>query len=130
MRDFVSKHREITEEFTIKILHPKQHLAVETMVIIACSSLNDHFPGRWIGRRGSIPWPPRSPDIMLLDFFLWGFVKDNIYRKRLSNIDALKARITTATASVDANMLAASWHEIEYRLHIPRATMGAYMEVY
>jgi hypothetical protein len=29
-----------------------------------------HFPGRWVGRDGPIPWPPRTPDIMPLDFFL------------------------------------------------------------
>ncbi|CAF3327057.1 unnamed protein product [Rotaria socialis] len=34
--------------------------------------LNDHFPGRWIGRGGSIRWAPRSPDLTPLAFFLWG----------------------------------------------------------
>jgi hypothetical protein len=29
-----------------------------------------HFPGRWVGRDGPIPWPPRSPDITPLDFYL------------------------------------------------------------
>ena len=28
------------------------------------------FPNRWIGRDGPAPWPPRSPDITPLDFFL------------------------------------------------------------
>ncbi|KFM70764.1 hypothetical protein X975_05074, partial [Stegodyphus mimosarum] len=42
---------------------------------IVRSSLKDHFTGRLIGRGGPIPWPPRSPDITPLDFFLWGFVK-------------------------------------------------------
>ena len=27
-------------------------------------------------RDGPIPWPPRSPGITPLDFFLWGYVKD------------------------------------------------------
>ena len=31
--------------------------------------LNETFPGRWIGRRGSIEWPPRSPDLTPLDFY-------------------------------------------------------------
>ena len=48
---------------------------------IVRSSLNDHFPGRWIGREGPIPWPPRSPDITPHDFFLWGFVKDNVLQE-------------------------------------------------
>ena len=41
--------------------------------------LNETFPNRWIGRDGSIPWPPDSPDITSLDFFLWGYVKDIVY---------------------------------------------------
>jgi hypothetical protein len=28
------------------------------------------FLGRWVGRDAQIPWPPHSPDIMPLDFFL------------------------------------------------------------
>ncbi|KFM69781.1 hypothetical protein X975_15179, partial [Stegodyphus mimosarum] len=97
---------------------------------IVRNSLNDHFTGRWIGRGGPIPWPLRSPDITPLDFFLWGFVKDNVYRRRVSNVDDLKARITTAIASVDADMLAGTWREIEYRLDILRATKRAHVEVH
>jgi hypothetical protein len=37
---------------------------------------NTRFPGRWIGRAALIAWPPRSPDLTPLDFFLWVFVKD------------------------------------------------------
>jgi hypothetical protein len=36
--------------------------------------LNTHFPGRWIGKAEPVAWPPRSPDLTPLDFFLWGFV--------------------------------------------------------
>jgi hypothetical protein len=36
--------------------------------------LNIRFPGRWIGRAAPIAWPPRSPDLTPLPFFLWGFV--------------------------------------------------------
>jgi hypothetical protein len=30
--------------------------------------LDMHYPGRWVGRDGLIPWPPRSHDITPLDF--------------------------------------------------------------
>jgi len=34
------------------------------------NALNILYPNRWV-RRGSLtPWPPRSPNITLLDFFL------------------------------------------------------------
>ncbi|GBN27178.1 hypothetical protein AVEN_46569-1 [Araneus ventricosus] len=44
--------------------------------------LDENFPDRWCGRSGPIPWPPRSPDITPLDFFLWGFsiVKSSLSR--------------------------------------------------
>ena len=48
----------------------------------------------------------------------------------MSNIDDLKASIKTAIASVDADILAASWHEIDYRLDILSATKGAHVEVH
>ena len=31
--------------------------------------LHQTFPQRWFGRRGSIEWPPRSPDLTPMDFF-------------------------------------------------------------
>lgn len=31
--------------------------------------LDEIFPNKWIGRRGAIEWPPRSPDLTPLDFF-------------------------------------------------------------
>lgn len=44
--------------------------------------LNDNFPDHWIGTRGPANWPPRSPDLSVLDFFLWGFIKNKIYSVR------------------------------------------------
>ena len=32
--------------------------------------LNQNLPNRWIGRDGAIPWPPRSPDLSVPDFFM------------------------------------------------------------
>ena len=32
--------------------------------------LDQTFPNRWIGRDGPIAWPPRSPDLTPLDFFM------------------------------------------------------------
>ena len=41
--------------------------------------LNQTFPQRWFGRRGSIEWPPLSPDLIPMDFFFWGVVKNKAY---------------------------------------------------
>ena len=45
--------------------------------------LDQNFLNRWIGTGGSIRWAPRSPDLTPLEFFLWGTVKNNVYRPRL-----------------------------------------------
>jgi hypothetical protein len=34
-----------------------------------------HLVPVWIGRREPITWTPRSPDLTLLDFCLWGYAK-------------------------------------------------------
>ncbi|KAJ4451308.1 hypothetical protein ANN_02769 [Periplaneta americana] len=41
--------------------------------------LDRRFPDRWIGRGGPIAWPPRSPDLNPLDFYLWGHLKSLVY---------------------------------------------------
>ena len=30
--------------------------------------LNESLPNRWLGHGGPIPWPPRSPDLIPLDY--------------------------------------------------------------
>ncbi|KAJ4451131.1 hypothetical protein ANN_02571 [Periplaneta americana] len=43
--------------------------------------LDRRFPDRWIGRGGPIAWPPRSPDLNPLDFYLWGHLKSLVFFK-------------------------------------------------
>ena len=43
--------------------------------------LDEEFPGRWIGRRGPVEWPARSPDLTPPDFFLWGVLKPRVFAK-------------------------------------------------
>ena len=37
-----------------------------------------HYPGCWIGRDGLIAWPPRSPGLNPLNFYLWGHLKSSV----------------------------------------------------
>ncbi|KYN17065.1 hypothetical protein ALC57_10664 [Trachymyrmex cornetzi] len=55
--------------------------------------LNEVFPKRWIGRRGYIEWPARSPDLNSLDYFLWGYLKGKIYNTKPRNLNDLRQRI-------------------------------------
>ena len=42
---------------------------------------------------GDIGWPVRLPDLSPCDYFLWGYVKCEVYKHRSTTIDGLKAAI-------------------------------------
>jgi hypothetical protein len=54
----------------------------------------DSFPNCWIGKGGAINWPARSLDLAPCDFFLWGHLKSNIYKRRHPDINSLSEAIT------------------------------------
>ena len=68
--------------------------------IIARQYLNDHFPGKWIGRNGSVEWPPRSPDLNPIDFYHWGHVKSEVYSTPVTNVDELWERIVATFGAI------------------------------
>lgn len=61
--------------------------------------LDETFPGRWIGRGGPINWPPRSPDLTALDYCLWGWFKNEVYKVKVDTRDALIRRIRNTAAN-------------------------------
>jgi hypothetical protein len=67
--------------------------------------LNATYPGRWIGRGGPIAWPPWSPDLTPINFFLWGHLKEQVYAVPPRTIEDLAAKLQAAMTTVDANML-------------------------
>ena len=58
--------------------------------------LNESFPNRWLGRGGPVSWPPRSPDITPLDFYLWGHTKTLVYESKVDSRAELRDRIFAA----------------------------------
>ena len=39
-------------------------------------------------------WPPRSPDLNLCDFFLWGYLKERVLNPMQKTLEDLKENIT------------------------------------
>ena len=93
-----------------------------------CINLEEEKKGRWIGRDGPTPWPPRSPDLTPLDFFLWGYVKTQVFETEVQNIEQQKERISNAVASVIPAMLTNTWSEIRKRLLKLRDNQGRHVE--
>lgn len=66
--------------------------------------LNGKFEGMVISRRGDVNWPPRSCDLTPLDFFLWGFLKSQVYANKPKSTDDLKVNITQAIAQIQSDL--------------------------
>jgi hypothetical protein len=64
------------------------------------NTLNEMFPNKWIGNRGPVEWPARSPDLSPCDFFLWGRLKDLVYGggQNPGNVGELRVNILAAFA--------------------------------
>jgi hypothetical protein len=88
-----------------------------------------HIPGRWVGSDGPVLWPPRLPDIVLLDLCLWGYVKDIVYKTPVISFDELKLKIVTAIEKFTPQILENACGKIEYRLDIIRVMNVAHVKV-
>jgi inhibitor of nuclear factor kappa-B kinase subunit alpha len=50
-------------------------------------------------------WPPRSPDLSVCDFYLWGNLKGKVYRNTSRTAEALQNEIRNVVASISADEL-------------------------
>jgi hypothetical protein len=48
--------------------------------------LDETFPDRWIGRRGWMNWPARSPDLTRADFFRYGLWSKIVYTQTIVKV--------------------------------------------
>jgi hypothetical protein len=82
-----------------------------------------------IGRGGTIAWPPRSPDLTHLNISVWGYNKDKVCVPHLpASLEKLRAQITEAVATTDANMIHRIWDKIAYRWDTFHVTQGNHIE--
>lgn len=96
------------------------------------------FPGRLIGRgagnnaqyRPEIIWPPRSPDFNPCDFFLWGFMKDQVYAKEVNSREDLLIRINEVADSIrqTPNLLERTWSSLHRRMEKCIEVNGGHVE--
>ena len=51
--------------------------------------LTELFGNRIIALNRAVEWPPRSPDLKPLDFFLWGYLKSKVFETPTGNLEEL-----------------------------------------
>jgi hypothetical protein len=48
-------------------------------------------------------WPPRSPDLRVCDFYLWGNLKGKVYRNTPSTAETFQNEIRDVVSSISAD---------------------------
>lgn len=90
--------------------------------------LNEVFQHRWIGRRGEIEWPARSPDLTPLDFFLWGYLKERVYKNKPLDLETLKVKIRNEIRQIPEQVIENVQNEFVLRLGYCQVVNGQQFE--
>lgn len=90
--------------------------------------LNQRFPNRVLALHGTIPWPARSPDLTPLDFFVWGTIKNIVYRTEPTTEDDMRERIRGAFATITPGMLRRTRSNFTRRVELCVDREGAHIE--
>lgn len=69
------------------------------------TELNRLFDDRWFRRNGPWNWPPRSPDLTPLDFYLWPTVKEVVYSTPINTRQELENRVVEALENINLDVL-------------------------
>lgn len=97
--------------------------------LIVRHHLNERLPNRWIGRSGPIEWPPRSPDLTVNDFWLWGYLRDNVYREpRPTTLDELSAKCQHFLENIDHIMVKRTFDNFYKRCKLCFNNNGGHIE--
>ena len=57
-----------------------------------------------MGRGGPFTWPARSPDLNVLDYFVWGYIKNKVEHRRHGTEAEVRAEIVAAFDTITPDM--------------------------
>ena len=83
------------------------------------------FPTRF---EGGISWPACSPDLNPCDFFLWGCLKEKVWRSNAKTTPELKTAIKNAFGEISTHTLKAVTSGFSNRLTAVIAKEGGHFE--
>lgn len=73
-------------------------------------------------------WPPNSPDLNPLDYYVWGVVERVTNKSRHPNVASLRAAIEAAFAAMDRAQLKTACERFRDRIEKVIAAQGGYIE--
>lgn len=83
---------------------------------VSMNAVRQLFPEKNISRNGTIPWPPRSPDLSPCDFFLWGYLKSVVYKTNPSTVTQLKENIRAEVSRIPQSLCKRVFENMRARL--------------
>lgn len=69
-------------------------------------------------------WPPSSPDLNPLDFFVWGFMLEKLKNKKIQNLAHFKKIILKVWNEIPQEYIRAACNSFEKRLRLVKAAKG------
>jgi hypothetical protein len=101
------------------------HTAAETKILLS-SIFSDN---RVISKAFPMAWPAYSPDMTPCDFWLWNYVKTQVYADpQPTNLIDLKAKIKLVFKNIDVNILPSVIFDIIKRMTVCVNVNGAHLE--
>ena len=73
-------------------------------------------------------YPLRSPDLNVLDYFCWGFLKWKTYQPLPGSLQQLNQQIQFQVATLDPAMVSRACADLVRRCHAVVAAQGGYIE--
>ncbi|GFU25075.1 uncharacterized protein TNCV_568301 [Trichonephila clavipes] len=83
---------------------------------------------RVLSRHFHHAWPPRSPDLSPCDYWLWGYLKSQVYCDRPTSLGMLKDNIRLQCLTITPDVLYSAVHNIIPRLQLLLRNDGEHIE--
>lgn len=90
--------------------------------------LSQIFDHRIIANNGDINWPARSPDLSPLDYFLWGMLKNKVYRNVPADINELRRNITNSLRQIRRRDIGRAIGNLRKRAEVCLRVEGGHFE--
>ena len=90
--------------------------------------LRERFGDRLISSKEVHAWPPHSPDLTPMDFFLWGHLKSQVYMSNPKTIEDLKKAVSSAVRRVRPETCRAAVESAQRRAALCLEREGAHLE--
>lgn len=119
---------EIVEEEGLGDLWFQQDGATAHTARNSLNVLREMFPGHLVSLRGDVGWPARSPDLSICDFFLWGYLKEKVFKHRPHTIPELRERIREEVNAIPLDMCQRAIQNFRERLQQCIAANGRHLK--